>query len=396
MKLTERSVKASEAPQTGQRIIGDDEFKGFCLRVMPTGARSFLLRYWVDGRERRKTIGPWPEWSVTAARVEAAKMRRSLDVGIDPQEAADIRRASMTFAELVAEYVRVETPKQKRGGEYARILERDALPAWGSWKAQDVRRRDVIELIERRAETAPVAANRLYELLRRLFNFAIRRDILEASPCVQVKKPGAERSKDRVLTGDELKAFWSALDSKAFRGRTAAALRLILLTAARPGEVCSMKWADIDFAGATWTIPAGDAKNGLAHRVPLNSMALETLRSITGRRREFVFWAHGELGHRAPNALSLAVRKALEPESGALKLAPFTPHDLRRTAASWMASIGVERFVVGRILNHAETGVTAVYARYGFDREKRLALDRWNAELRRILTGEKAKVVEIR
>lgn len=387
MKLTKRSVQAAAAPLKGQKIITDDEFRGFALRIMPTGSRSFLLRYWVDGRERRKTIGPWPEWSVAAAREEAAKMRRLLDVGVDPQQEDDNRRDSMTFTALVEEYTKVETSKQKRGGEYARILEREAVPVWGAWKVQDIRRRDVIGLIERKAEDAPVAANRLYELLRRMFNFAIRRDVLEANPCAQVRKPGAERSKDRVLSRNEIKVFWTTLDGKAFRERTAAALRMILLTAARPGEVCAMKWSDVDMENGVWTISAEGSKNGLAHRVPLNSLAIETLKGIKGRRRQYVFWTHGELGRRTPNALALAIRKARQRKTDPLKIDAFTPHDLRRTAASMMASIGVERFTVARVLNHAETGITRVYDRYGYDQEKRTALDRWDAELRRILVG---------
>lgn len=387
MRLTEKSIRKTPSPQRGNKIYYDEEVPGFGLRATRAGNRSFVLNYRARGRERRLTIGTWPTWSATAAREHAKELRRQIDRGEDPLGLKQQLRGEPTFRDLVEEYLRVEAKNQKRLAEYERIFRRDALPGWRHIPAADIRRRDVIALIEEKAETAPIMANRLFELLRRLFNFAVRRDILDANPCAQVKKPGSERSKDRVLSKDEIKASWEAFDDPAFSEQTAAALELILVTAQRPGEVITVAWDEIDLDKGWWTIPAEKSKNGLAHRVPLNKTALEILKSLP-RVSKFVF--PSPRGGRPMNraALALALRRAREREDDSLLVNNFTPHDLRRTAASHMVSAGIERFVISRVLNHVELGVTKVYDRHSYDDEKRRALDKWDRRLNAIL-GDK-------
>lgn len=392
MRLSEKAIKRLSVPERGNKIHYDEEVPGFGLRLTKAGARAFVVNYRVDGHERRLTIGAWPAWSATAARERAKELRRQIDRGEDPLGVKQLRRSDPTFGDLVEQYLTVEACRQKGFAEYERILRRDALPAWKNFRAADIRRRDVIALIEEKARTAPIAANRLFELLRRVFNFAIRRDILEANPCALVRKPGEERSKDRVLSSDEIRGLWTALDSPGFTKHTAAALRLILVTAQRPGEVVTVEWNEIDLGEGWWTLPAEKAKNSLAHRVPLSKTARVILEGLP-RVSQFVFPSprDGQPMHRA--ALALALRRAREREEDALEVNGFAPHDLRRTAASQMASAGVERFVIGRVLNHVEPGVTRVYDRHSYDDEKRRALEKWDRRLRRVLTGEKPRVL---
>ena len=405
MRLNEQSIRKIEPPATGNRVAWDDELVGFGLRTTANGAKAFVLRYVIDGRERRLTIGKWPKWSTTAARERARDLGKEIDSGVDPLAQKQQRRTDPTFAELAGEYFETEAAKQRNKAHYEATLKRDVLPHWGTLKARDIRRRDVIALIERKAQSAPIAANRVFELVRRIFNFAIRRDLIEASPCVQVRKPGVERSKDRVLSRDELRTFWESLDGPHFSEQTAAALRLVLATAQRPGEVCGLRWSDID--GEVWTIPAEGAKNARAHRVPLNASAREILDGLP-RTGEWVFPKSTGAGSITPNTITQAIRKALPPKAGTKKrkgpkrkplpLEPFSAHDLRRTAASSMASAGVQRFIIGRVLNHAEPGVTRVYDRHSYDLEKRAALDTWDRLLRAIIAGDAAddsNVVEL-
>jgi integrase len=253
----------------------------------------------------------------------------------------------------------------------------------------------VIALVEKKAETAPIAANRLLELLVRLFNFAIDRELLDANPCARVQKPGGrESSRDRVLSPDEIRELWNALDRQWFTEQTAAALRLILVTAQRPGEVVSIRREDLDLSEGWWTIPAERAKNGLAHRVPLNGRARETLESLPDVS-PWVFPSPGRDQHIHRDALAIAIRRARQRHTDPLKIEDFSPHDLRRTAASHMASVGVERFVIGKLLNHVEPGVTKVYDRHSYDAEKKKAMDKWARMLSSILTYEPTNVAEI-
>ena len=368
---------------------------GFGLRITSTGARAFVLNYRVDGRERRLTIGTWPTWNATAARERAKELRREIDQGHDPLGYRQQRRADPTFGELVEIYLRVKASSQKGAAQYEGLLRRDALPAWKHVRTVDIRRSDVIALVEEKAKTAPIAANRLLELLRRVFNFAIVREIVAANPCSQVPKPGKERAKDRVLSREEICQLWEALDGPSFTASTAAAIRLLLLTAQRPGEIVTAEWAEIDLDEGWWTIPAEKAKNGLAHRVPLNKTSRDILQRLPQASR-WVFPSPREGQHVHRNALALALRRSRSRPNQLPVPDNFTLHDLRRTAASKMAAKGVQQFVIGRVLNHAQGDVTATYARYGYDREKRAALDLWDRELRSILNGKSPKVVEIR
>jgi integrase len=219
-----------------------------------------------------------------------------------------------------------------------------------------------------------------------LFNWAVARDILNANPCYRVSKPSSENRSDRVLTEEEIRAAWQALAAEA--PLTAATFKLRLLTAQRGAEVLAMRWDHI--SSGWWTIPAEIAKNGLAHRVPLSApvlMLLDEIRPL-GKGSEWVFPAADGKGHRA------TIHKAhsrIRRRCGV----SFVPHDLRRTAASHMTSIGISRLVVSKILNHAEPGITAVYDRHSYDREKRAALDAWAARLEKIIAGDEADTCNV-
>ena len=388
MKLNENAVRKLPLPTAGYILFRDDELTGFAVRVTAGGAKSFVLGYSVDGRERRMTIGKYPAWSATAARQRVKELRQQIDRGIDPLGEKQQRRKAPTFSDIAKEYVERHAVKKKSGKLDAVVLDRDVLPVWGARKAGDIKRRDVIALIEAKALSAPIAANRLLALVRMVFNWSISRDLLEYNPCIQVKAPAKERSRDRVLSAEEIRTVWFALDA-AVTPTMAGILRLILTSGQRPGEVCSVEWTEI--SGQWWTIPSIKTKNGLAHRVPLSSLSLEILNDRPAKGK-YVFPPRnlGLDAHTVEKSLSNAVK-----ENGCFGLSGWTAHDLRRSMASHLASLGVPRFVIGRILNHAEPGVTKVYDRHSYDSEKRAALDKWERHLRAII-GEpfEKKVVE--
>ena len=222
-------------------------------------------------------------------------------------------------------------------------------------------------------------ANRVLALVRKIFNFGIAREMVEFNPCAQLERPGKERQRDRVLTDDEIRTFWGKLDQE--QPEVAAAFRLRLVTAQRGGEVFDMRWGDVDLGDRWWTIPGSDTKNGLPHRVPLSDQAVEILTALRSRKPRDA--------SEPPYVLAGARGKRQRSEaSGRLGLRDFWGHDLRRTAASRMASTGIQRLVIGKVLNHAERGVTAVYDRHAYDGEKRAALDAWSRELADILARE--------
>lgn len=402
--LEEKAVRRLAPPESGNRIYYDDLLPGFGLRVTQAGARAFVLNYYAaSGRERRLTIGKWPTWSATAAREEARELRRRIDRGEDPLETKREARLAETFGELAAEYLERYASQKRTGDQDKRYLEADVLPAWRSLKVREIERRDVIRLIEAKAQTAPISANRLLALLRKLFNWAVERDLVAVNPCLQVRAPGKETSKDRVLSVDEVGVFWAGfVPGPELSAEVVAALRLILATAQRPGEVVGMEWSEVDLDAAWWTIPAEKAKNGLAHRVPLNPVAVDLLRERRATVEDGVRWVFPS--PRAGQAIGTGAlahalrrnRNLEEDDARRVPLAEFTPHDLRRSAASHMASNGVSRLVVGQVLNHVERSVTRVYDRHGYDAEKRAAMETWGRVLGKAIgKPQKAAVVEI-
>jgi len=396
MRLNERTIKSIPTPERwppeetkrGYRLTWDSDLKGFGLRTTIAGVNSFVYNYRTeDGRQRRSTIGRWPAMTATAARVAAVRLRSKVDGGGDPLAAQQARRGDLTFAQLVDEFASSHLSQQRSGRETERVLRRDAIPTLGRLKASAVRRRDVIALVEGKASSAPVAANRLLSAISRAYNWALRRELIETGNPASLVLKAPEGTRDRVLTAGELVQVWERLDDAPRLGPDAAtALRLILLTLARPGEVVGMRWTELD--NDWWEIPGARTKNRRAHRVPLNSLA-KTILEDRSRDSEFVF-PSDQAPHLARLSLSHAIRRTRK-HFGVL---PFTPHDLRRTAASHIAALGTPRFVVERLLNHTDRSVTSVYDRYEYTREKRQAAEHWGRFVNSLLTGNKSSLVE--
>ncbi len=397
VKLTPASVKGLPVPAHGQVDYWDTLTTGFGLRVSEGGRKTFVVSYRHLGRFRRLTLGSVTELSLADARECARQARASATRGDDPATTKQERRRMETFQDLAADYLALHATRKKKSwkaDEYT--INGELLPAWRHRGIGDIRRRDVRELLECIADpqgrNAPVRANRVFALVRKMFRFALQRDLLEHSPCEGIERPGQERARDRVLTDEELVHFWRGLDDRHVISEPLAVMfRLRLLTAQRPGEVARMRWTDIDRKDRIWILPATETKNGVAHRVPMSRQAsgiLENFRTWTkkrlavvnaGRARKrlvpkepsvWVFPSPRGLGDRPLGDTKKPMRRARQD-------ADFQARDLRRTAASKMTSLGVPRLVVKRILNHIEDDITGVYDRYSYDREKREALVTW-------------------
>jgi integrase len=379
----------SDQPNLKQKVYFDSGTPGFGVRVTRNGVRTWVVVYRHEGRLRWYKIGSYPRMRLADARSMArgklSEVEKGIDVAADKQE----QRGAVTFAALaeryLAEHAAVKKKRNSAQGD-KNILNHDLLPAWRARKAADIKPRDVIELIDGIARRgAKIQANRTLALVSRIYSFGRNKQIVENNPACE--KPGVEQSRDRVLSAGEIRALWNALDKEKYEVR--ALFKLGLLTGQRLGEISGMRWTEIE--GDWWIVPAERVKNKLAHRVPLGSVAkdiLEELRKSVPAGFEFVFSGLPQKG--APfHSTKERIRTAAEIED-------FTYHDLRRSAASHMASIGVDRLTIKKILNHVETAITAVYDRYAYDREKRAALLKWERHLNNIINAaDRAKVVAI-
>jgi len=255
----------------------------------------------------------------------------------------------MTISELVQEYITLYAQKKKRTWqEDQRMLEKDVIPAFGKRKIKDIKRRDVVELLDSISERAPITANRTFEIIRRMFKFAIERDHIDISPCYGISKPAPENKRDRVLNEDEVKTFWESINGIDATDPVKLALKLLIVTAQRRGELTTAEWSEIDLDNGWWTVPSEKAKNGLSHRVPLSDLATELLQELkdSGNDSPYVL-PSPRGGHMREGVLTRAVGRNRDK----LIIDRFSPHDLRRTAASQMASAGVPRLVISKILN---------------------------------------------
>ena len=361
----------------------DTEARGLTLRVTPNGVKTWTVMYRHRGKLRRLTLGDADAIPLADARDRARDAVRDASKGADPATEKKQAKQAKTIGDLAAEYIERHAKRKKRSWrEDNRILRAEVLPEWKNRAIKDIKRRDVRLLVEGIADRgAPIMANRTAALLSKVFRFALDDELIEASPAVKISRPGAEQKRDRVLSDAELRALWAVWDGLS--PEMAASFRLRLLTAQRGGEVAAMRWKDVDIESGWWTVPATAAKNKLAHRVPLSASALAIVKAL---------WATA--AKDAVYVLAGARGKRQQSEAAAtFGVLDFRGHDLRRTAASLMTGGGISRLVVGKILNHVEKDITAVYDRHGYDAEKQSALTWWDTKLAAILANKTATVL---
>lgn len=392
-KLTKKFIDSLTAPSSGYIIEWDDELKGFGVRIMESGTFTYVVNYRTNtGRQRRISIGRHGTITPAEARKKAIQILGEVTNNADPLEERELARKEITFKVLAEEYIQRHASQKRSGQEDIRIIKKDLLNPWGHRHTKDISRSDIIRLLYKiKDRGAPIAANRTLALVRKMFNFGIEQAMIESNPCTRIKPPSKERHRDRVLSEQEIRSFWDNINATDASPAIQTALQLILVTAQRPGEVLGISMSEIDMNSGWWTIPAEKSKNGLAHRVPLSPLALELIGNAdSGNGLLFPSPKNPQIPINV-NALSHATRRNMK----VFGIDHFTPHDLRRTAASSMASMGISRIVISKILNHAETGITAVYDRHGYDPEKRNSLNAWAIKLSNILSGKSGEVIPL-
>lgn len=382
--MTTRWVETLRPPAISQVDYFDEKQPGLVLRISNGGRKTWCVLYRVRGRskKRRLTLAAYPTLTLAEARDLAKASVLAASQGLDPAHQKQLEKGLPTFAAVAEEYLRRHASQKRSGAEDARILTRDVLPDWGERLAKDIQRRDVIRLLDRICDRgAPIQSNRTLALVRTIFNWAIGRDLVDFNPCSQVKPVAREHQRTRVLSMEEIKVFWDRLDGAAMAELTRTTLWLILATAQRPGEVTRAEWEEFDFEDGWWTIPGEKAKNRMPHRVPMLGIAKSMIQALP-RQSAFLFPSAATGRPINVQALSHAIRR----QRASWGIPHFTPHDLRRTAASQMTGLGVSRLVVGKILNHVETGVTAIYDRHSYDSDKVDAFTRWDQAIAAILS----------
>jgi integrase len=409
--LTDRLI-ASIKPGTELVEWWDKSTPGFGIRVSPKGKKTWFVMYRLAGIRRRYKFGRYPEIALESARKKARKALSDVSEGKDPSQEKKAQEALLkqerleakTFSQLSRLYIDEYAKLNKRSWkEDERIIDKLLKPEFGTLNVKEITRSHVRSYLRDMAAKTRVQANRSHACLRKIFNWAIREEIvdMEGNPAAGISSPGGrEKPKERNLTDEEIKAAWNELERDSTAPKKA--LQLILLTGQRPGEVVGMPWEELNVNDSLWTLPGSRAKNGLTNIVPLSNQALR----IIDKQREFLEEQRRKRQKRdqktAPSAFVFPCRHliknkpmtvfAIDQEaqniSAKLEIARFTPHDLRRTCSTKLGEMLVPGHLIDRITNHKPTGITdRVYNKYDYLKEKQEALNAWGARLSRIVSN---------
>jgi integrase len=399
--LTDVGVKRQRPPDKGQVDYFDTVVPGLVLRISYGGTKTWRALYYRGGKPRYAPIGRYPIFSLSDARSKARVMLQAAAEGKDPKSARSIE--GNTIDRVVDDFIeRYAKPRNRSWKETQRLLQRELVANLSGRAITTITRHDILNILDTAiAREAPILANRTLAAARKMFNWAVERGILEASPISGLPSQSVEVSRRRVLSDAELKTLWAAWSKLGWPW--AQYFQVLLLTGQRRSEVASMRWSQLTLGGKEpiWKLPEEIVKNKQPHDVPLSRQVLDILENAPRFSGEFVFSTTG--GTRPISGFSKAKRESDEAlakltKNSGVTFEPWRVHDLRRTAASGMAQAGVLPHVVSAVLNHSPSrimGITAVYVRHRYDHERRKALNAWGLHVHRLASGQQDNVVAL-
>lgn len=391
-RITSRLLtsKIKEATSDGVPLsLSDSELRGLSARISPTGRVTWVASKSIGrgrGSTQRVVIGHYPGMSLNDARIEAGQTIARLARGEDVlSEAKAIKRAKveqrqcLTIKEASSDYL------DQRSGDITtryeqdvrQLFERQIVPQLGvSTRVNEVSKADIRALLKTRRDAGhPIAARNLFAQLRPFFAWCVHEEIISQSPCAGVVPPEPAKERQHKLTEAEIRALWSV--SIPYH-------RVLLLTAQRRTEVAAMRWCEVNLDKREWIIPPAKTKNGREHLIPLSDLVVSILAPLRGDRRpqEYIFGKYPDApfsGYsKAKRELDAAMLAKLQEDDDNAELSHWVVHDLRRTAASGMASLKVQPHVIEAVLNHTPVKLQRTYQVYLYADEKREALEAWS------------------
>jgi integrase len=407
-KLTDRYLQSLKGAKDGKPYdVRDKEVRGLRVRVMGSGERTFVLlaRYTRGANPTRRALGTYPVISLADARDKANAWKKLIDKGIDPGE-EEARKRANTFASVAEDFIAyIHKEKLRTASVLERRLRQTFVKEakWGPRPVAEITTDDIKKII--RAE-AKYQAFKDFALIRRFFNWAIGTDDygLQINPCDRLNVGdviGKRKARDRVLTDDELRAFWGATEKYDYP--YGPLYRLLLLTGLRLGEACGARWSEFDLAKKQWTVPASRMKKtkdgAKPFMVPLTDAILELLEALPRFNSGDALFSnnHGKRPLKVANFSDPKERldELMVVGLGAAALPSFVNHDIRRTVRTHLSALKIGEEVREAVLAHVRPGIKGTYDLYEYLDEKREALTLWNARLRSIVEPPTANVVPL-
>ena len=360
----------------------------------PSKLKSWELTYYLHNQKRRYVFGHYPaDYTLAQARIERDKLKSLVRKGICPKDQAESElrqeklsaQQKITFAQLRERYDTEHLIKNGRKSrhEIIRVL-KSKFSAWDKFEPTAINRMMVVERLDQIEKDGPVMRNRAHSHLRSMFRFAIEKSIITENPATNIRQL-TEQPKTRCLTSDEILYFWNEVSKQSFRPATVIALKLMLITGQRGGEILAMKPDHVD--GAWWTQP--ETKNGRVHKTYLTPMAQALVHEAIARssNKHYVFGS-GQFTHTKITTLSKAVLRWRQRKENPMAIDAFTPHDLRRTMASNLGNMEIDRFTQDQILNHVDNSIGGVYDVSQYDRLKERTMPLWEARLTQFIENK--------
>jgi integrase len=412
--LTDRSLIALKpAPDGRRQTVWDVLMPGMAVRVSALGKRSFyaVKRRAGDTQPTWHLLGSYPVMTLGEARAAAREALTALIAGQHPKTRAEEKRqaaeaaareaAGNTFVAVAEAFMKQYLPRIRSAKVYEAYVRRELIPVLGGRPIAEIKRREIVALLEAIAtRSGESAARQTLSILRKMMNWALARDLpgFESNPAAAIKVGdvlGQPKARDRLLTDAEVAAIWRNVEAvgKPF----ASVYKLLLLTGARREEIAEAKWEDFDADLATLTIPPTRSKTGDAMLIPLPPAAVELITALPRFNGPYIFTTTA--GRRPVGAFSQAKERLnLALAASGSTVPAFVIHDFRRAVRSGLARLGVPAVVAELCLGHRQPGILGVYDRHSYFDEKCDALRRWEKHLLGIVSPPPAdnKIVPMR
>jgi integrase len=399
MKITTSTIGRKElAPPAGrtEAIHFDDEIPGFGLRIREAGSRSFIFQYKLGQKHRRMALGVATLETVARARKTAGELHARVKLGQDPaSDKVEARRqASETFGPSAQEFL--DTLRDRYRPKSFCEIRRHLLVHAKALHHLPVARitlREIADLVSSvTKQRGDVTGNRARSSLSALFSWLIQNGRVPANPVVNAPK-NPEKSRVRVLSPAELRLIWNQLNGNQY----GAIVRLLMLTGQRANEIAGLRWSE--FSDGQIVLPSERTKNKRAHTLPLSAAAAEIIEQQPRRDGRDLIFGDGDGPFSGWSRCRERLDERITKANGGKPLPDWTIHDLRRSAATHMAEIGVLPHIIEAVLNHVsghKGGIAGIYNRAAYEKDKRDALIRWADWLMAIVEGRAGKVIALK
>jgi len=394
MRLTAKAVDLPLPNGKLDHIEFDDDIPGFGLRIREGGSRTWVFQYKIGGKQRRMVLGRATAIKAEKARAIAGEYHEQVGRGRDPAGEKAVRKvqAADTLDELVRRYLEVKKDelRPRSYAEVARHLEVYAKPLH-RLPLTSVDRTIVSDRLNQVAkDSGAVTANRARASMSAMFVWGMTEGLVDKNPVISTRKR-EEKSRDRWLTDAELKVIWNSVDDDHY----GAIIKLLMLTGQRANEIAGLRWSEIDFDRGVILLPAERTKNGRAHQVPMSGTVIEILEAQPRTEGRDLVFGYGA----GPFSGWSKAKEALDAAIGDRIATHWVPHDLRRTAATRMADLGVQPHVIEAVLNHVsghKANVAGIYNRAMYAKEKAEALTLWADHIAAVLADRKSNIAPLK